>query len=130
MLLSGDVSLQDLNDKPSTAITPSKVRSHCNGNGNDFVAHLFIQSGFSMATETIPSRMGSVQTNRGIHMMINGNSNDNRKVASVCICSVAIAFGVAITKWAHNPFNNNAATIAVVVSHHVNTSICLHRTHS
>ena len=62
-----------------------KVRSHSEGNGNDCVAHLFIPSRFSMVMETILSWMGSVQTNRGDHMVTDGNANGNGKVACVCI---------------------------------------------
>ena len=37
----------------------------------------FVHTATATATETVPSWMGSVQTNRGVHMVTDGNGNGN-----------------------------------------------------
>ena len=67
-----------------------KVRSHCEGNGNDFVAYLFIGSGFSMAMETqycFPSG--------GVHMVTDGN--DNGKSCMYVYLELFLSIAVAVT---------------------------------
>ena len=53
------------------------------------------------------------------------------EVRHIYICLYLTQFlsiAVAITKWVHNPFTNDA--IAIAIGHHVNSLIWFHTTHS
>ena len=69
-----------------------------------------------------------MQSNETVHMVTDGNSNGNRKVAYMCVFGISVA--ITVTKWVHNPFNNDSVAIVVAICHHVNSLIRLHTTHS
>ena len=55
---------------------------------------------------------------------INGNGNSKMQCNQMgCCCHCHC-------KWVPNPFYDDAIAVAVAISHHVNSPICLHRTHS
>ena len=43
---------------------------------------------------------------------------------------VFLSIAIAITKWVHNPFTNDAIAVALAVGHHVNSLNSFHTTHS
>ena len=49
------------------------------------------------------------------------NPNGN---GDIYVFALFLSIDVAITKWVHNPFNNDAIAVVVAISHHVNSLIC------
>ena len=68
--------------------------------------------------------MGSMQIYETVHIVM-----AVAMVTYIYVFALFLSIAVAITKWVHNPFNNDAIAVVVAISYHVNSPICLHRTH-
>ena len=111
---------------PETEIPYSwlKACSHCDDNGNDFVADLFIWSGRQQQRHLCCHEWVLCKHIRLFTLW----RQQWRQWHHIDVLALFLSVAIAVTKWVHNPFNNDA--IAIAINHHVNSLICLHRTHS